>query len=89
MFDSMISTVGENYIIGKILDIRIKYGEGLSSGSLTSVSKVIADLSTGMTVSDITGEMRTFTYFLSSDNIERRRFFSYWKQLDTIISSYL
>jgi len=81
----IMSTLGDDFIIGKILDIRTKYGESLTKESLTSVSKVVAELSNGINVSTITDEMKAFTDFLQRDDVERRRFFSYWRQLSSII----
>ena len=65
----------------------MKHGEGLNNMSLVVVSKVVAELSRGLTVNDITEEMKLFTEFLKDDEISKRRFFSFWNQLSLIIES--
>ena len=55
--------------------------------TLVVVSIVVAELSCGLTVNDITEEMKSFTEFLKDDEISKRRFFSYWNQLSLIIES--
>ena len=82
-----MDTLGDDFMIGKVYDIKMKYGEGLSGMSLVVVSKVVAELSRGLTVNDITEEMKSFTEFLKDDEISKRRFFSYWNQLSLIIET--
>ena len=85
--ENIMDTLGDDFMIGKAYDIKMKHGEGLNNMSLVVVSKVVAELSRGLTVNDITEEMKLFTEFLKDDEISKRRFFSYWNQLSLIIES--
>jgi len=85
--EKTMGILGDDMMIGKAWEIKQKYGDGLLQESMVMVSKVVAELSQGLTVSDITNEMKQFTDYLESDNLSRKRFFSYWGQLNDIIES--
>ena len=85
--EEKMSLLGDDFLIGRAVETKLKYGEGLQNESLVDVSKVIAELSSGVTVTDITKEMTLFTDFLDKDDLSRRRFFSYWRQLSVIVDS--
>jgi hypothetical protein len=85
--DSLLTIAGDDYLIGKASEANNKYGEELKKRSMTCVSKVVAEISSGMTVGDITDEMRRFTDFLDSNEKFKRRFFSDWKILSDILES--
>ena len=55
--EEKMSRLGDDYLIGRAVETKLKYGQGLQNESLVDVSKVIAELSGGVTVTDITKEM--------------------------------
>ena len=73
--ESVMNLLGDNFLIGKVMEIKRNYGDGLQKGSLTEVSKVVAEMSQEITVSVITEDMRKFTEYLSNDDLSRRRLF--------------
>jgi len=75
----LMDTLGEDFLIAKTTEAWKKYGESFRNESLAGVAKVVAEISQGMTVRDITEEMRKFTSFLTNTENHLSCFFRFWR----------
>jgi hypothetical protein len=83
----VLDTIPAAFFIGYVLEVKEKFGAKLDEEDLNSVGKLVALASPSKTPEGMVRDVQNFMARLEANPAWKKKFFSYWKVIKTIVDS--